>query len=100
MTKTDPVRVVGWACQPEPEPSDANRCTFTSRYALWAKREICDKCIRDVPGNHRPLILAHDEAGWLERLVDKLDNEPDPQMADADTRYTIRTHAKFLRELK
>ncbi|KKL96652.1 hypothetical protein LCGC14_1842360 [marine sediment metagenome] len=86
---TDPVRVVGWKVRRHERP-------------------VSELHWQSIPSADRndPLILATDEAGWLEGLADRFliratgCNEVAIRITYEDIAGALRTHAKELRELK
>ena len=82
---TDPVRVVGWQCE-------------SCKYTYYDKR---DHLLSTSPCRQNPLILAHDEAGWLEELANRLEETNDWSLEPHGEYVTdLRAHAKELKELK
>ena len=82
---TDPVRVVGWRC--------------SSCDALYPRKS--NHSLSTSPYSHNPLILAHDEAGWLEELANRLEETNDWSLEPRGEYVTeLRAHAKELKELK
>lgn len=70
------VRVVGWR----------------KKYPVPRQQQYIKFYEVEVPGS-QPLILAHDEAGWLEGLAGQWESW-------TNIRHELRTHAKELRGLK
>ena len=88
-SKTDAGRVVGWWCPDSKETVETQEPEFS---------HVLDGYCCPGVNPHDPLILAHDEAGWLERYaynIEQVANKGEMIIADS-----LRAHAKMLRGLK